>query len=463
MPQVTLPASGALRGLVAPALLMLVAALARLPTLGQPLTEAHGFRQTQTAYTALIYHRQGIDLLRPELPVAGPPWLVPFEFPLVQAVGSLLMDIGISPDVAMRTLGLALHLLTGALLFGLTRRIAGEVCAAIALAAFLFCPFGMLWGRTSMIEFGATAASIGALWAGTAWLDSRRRWLFITAFAAATIAMLVKSSTAIWYLFPLLAWRPSLGPASWREPGIWILISFAVVAGALWTLWADSIKAATLSTASLTSSGLRSWYFGVAGDRFDLANWTTIIGRILLQMTGLAFFFWVTLGALHAGQLHQRRFLAALAAAGVLPIIVLMPVFTVHNYYLAAISPIVALAVGLGGTWLYSRRHLATERMSAMLIAGLWLIAFFMSDWWRIYLPVSDPAETLPAAAYVSAHSQPGETVVVLGRPWDPSVLYYADRRGFAAESTTLAFEDYDLVVLCPYGRACQTVPSDER
>ena len=44
----------------------------RLTTLSQPLVEAHSFRQTQTAYTALLYHREGINLLQTPLPIFGP-------------------------------------------------------------------------------------------------------------------------------------------------------------------------------------------------------------------------------------------------------------------------------------------------------------------------------------------------------------------------------------------------------
>ena len=50
-------------------------------TLDQPLLERHSFRQTQTAYTARIFHEEGIDLLHPKLPVLGEPFEVPFEFP----------------------------------------------------------------------------------------------------------------------------------------------------------------------------------------------------------------------------------------------------------------------------------------------------------------------------------------------------------------------------------------------
>src|SRR6188508_2586949 len=71
---------------VAIVILALVAfALAVVPTLDEPLLESHGFRQTQTAYTARIFHQDGIDLLHPKLPVLGEPFEAPFESPLFQA------------------------------------------------------------------------------------------------------------------------------------------------------------------------------------------------------------------------------------------------------------------------------------------------------------------------------------------------------------------------------------------
>src|SRR3990172_12922435 len=87
-----------------------IAVAVRAPTLDQPLLEAHSFRQTQTAYTALVFHEQGIDLLHPKMPVLGAPFEVPFEFPLFQAGASLVMDAGVRPDVALRLSGLACFL-----------------------------------------------------------------------------------------------------------------------------------------------------------------------------------------------------------------------------------------------------------------------------------------------------------------------------------------------------------------
>src|SRR2546426_4626680 len=47
------------------------------------LSDAHGFRQTQTALTS-YYLMQGGPFLKYETPILGAPWSIPFEFPLYQ-------------------------------------------------------------------------------------------------------------------------------------------------------------------------------------------------------------------------------------------------------------------------------------------------------------------------------------------------------------------------------------------
>ena len=86
-------ATGSARGLWVPVVILAVVVLVHLPTLGAPLLDRHDFRQTQTAFTARIYHEDGIDLLHPKLPVLGPPWEVPFEFPLFQAAAALVIGV----------------------------------------------------------------------------------------------------------------------------------------------------------------------------------------------------------------------------------------------------------------------------------------------------------------------------------------------------------------------------------
>jgi hypothetical protein len=464
------------RAWIACAVLLGIAAIARLPTLGQPLLEAHAFRQTQTALTALIYHQQGIDLLRPQLPVFGPPWMVPFEFPLFQAAASLLMDAGIGPDTAMRSMGLATFLLTGALLFGLLRHVTGDITAVIGLIAFLFSPFGLIFGRTSMIEYLATAGSVGFLWAGVAWADRGAVGAHAGAMVAGSVGTLTKIATGGFYLLPLLFYRGRL-PMSRSHLALLAVLMIVPLAVALaWTSYADRVKLAGEATAWLAVGGgaMRDWNFGDVADRFDLGKWGQVLRPLTANLTGFLLPVWMVLGGLAVWAHPQRRFLIAfLALCTLAPIVVFMPLYVIHDYYLAAISPAIATLIGLGGAWLWRHRRARVVRGVAVALAVVWLVAFALRGgyWGRAYGPVVDRERTLEAAAYIESRTRPDDWVVLSGRDWNPSVFYYAGRRGFMvrpSETETQLIEEldqdprYTLFVDCPPSASCRLMdPAD--
>ena len=76
------------------------------------LLDAHGFRQTQTAIST-YYLLKGSSVLAYETPVLGPPWSIPFEFPLYQwlvALAVAVLDLNIESAgrlVSQRTTGRA--------------------------------------------------------------------------------------------------------------------------------------------------------------------------------------------------------------------------------------------------------------------------------------------------------------------------------------------------------------------
>src|SRR5580698_559793 len=136
--------------------LLALGLLIRLPHLSQPLTAISSFRQTETAYPALIYHEQGINLLVPQLPVLGKPWQVPFEFPLFQAMAAVIMNLGGGIDWSMRISGVICFMATAVAVWGLVRHLSTRTAACIALIVFLASPFDVFWSRASMIEYMAT-------------------------------------------------------------------------------------------------------------------------------------------------------------------------------------------------------------------------------------------------------------------------------------------------------------------
>jgi len=145
--------------------LLALAFVIHIPTLGQPLLETQSFRQTTTAYPALLFYEHGIDLFRPQVPVFGPPFVLPIEFPLFQAAASLVMHLGVSPDAAVRLTALVCFLITASLVWRLLVALAGEAAGLAGLVAFLFSPLGLIVSRMSLIEYMATAGGLAfILW-----------------------------------------------------------------------------------------------------------------------------------------------------------------------------------------------------------------------------------------------------------------------------------------------------------
>jgi hypothetical protein len=446
--------------------LVAVAALAKIPTLAQPLTENFAWRQTQTAWTALAYHQQGIDLLHPEVPVHGPPWTFGFEFPLFQALGALLMDAGLEPDTAMRTLGLATFLITGGLVFLLIRRLADDVAGIASLAAFLFSPFGLLWGRTSLIEYLATGLAVGCLYAAIRWLDERRRRWFAVALVAGVLAMMVKITTGVFYLVPLLAYRRDGRPLLLRDASLLILMTVSVAAGLGWTSYMDALKAASPATAFQTSSNMVGFNFGAIEMRWDLDVLLPIAAALFIGLTGAGIALWVPAAVARMRRLPQGPLLAALCASTLVGApIVLTPLYSTQNYYPAAISPAAAALVGIGAAWAWEH---ARTLLGRLVLAGgiaLWVgtVALTIDYWGASYQPVVDRDGSLAAAAYVRDRTGPDDWVVIGGRNYDPTVLYYARRRGYMLDprrgiddlATLRADPRYTLFVDCPYQAAC--------
>ena len=133
-----------------------------------------------------MFHEDGIDLLHPKLPVFGEPFEAPFEFPLFQALATVPMAAGVAEDTALRLTCLACFVLTALLLWGLVRHVAVRQRRR-AVVVFTFTPFALVWSRTSMIEYLATAGAVGFAFGVVLWRERRHPSLFVAALAAGLV------------------------------------------------------------------------------------------------------------------------------------------------------------------------------------------------------------------------------------------------------------------------------------
>ncbi|MEP7378481.1 MAG: glycosyltransferase family 39 protein [Chloroflexota bacterium] len=424
-----------------------------LPSLNQPLLELHSFRQTQTAWTALIFHQQGIDLFHPVVPVFGPPWYVPFEFPLFQAIGALVMNVGVAPDVAMRSLGLASFILTMFILWRLVARLAGEAAGFIAVLALAVSGLGLLWARSSMIEYFVVAASLAMLYGALRWHESTHWGWWALALGTGVVAMLVKPTTAVMYLPAVLA----LGAMGWRagsarplrKPLLYAAALLALLAvpllfGGLWTIYADKIKGASEFTADQTSAALTTWNYGTIAQRLNPVTWGLILGRVNeLVLGGQTYFVpfaigfaWVPLGFIASLWLKRRLFTIAWLAGAFIGPLLFVNLYWIHDYYLIALSPMAAAAVGIGLVWTMRKWKWILPPLLGAFLLVCWIGNLKTSEhYWAIQFYDTHGGEHhLEAAAYIDGRSQPTDLIVMVGRGWNPATFYYAQRWGLMLE-----------------------------
>lgn len=464
MPQSVAPMSSTARRSEAwlPVAILAVVVLVHLPTLGQPLLDRHNFRQTQTAYTARIFHEQGIDLLHPKLPVLGPPWEVPFEFPLFQAAAALVIDAGVAEDTAIRATGLVSFVLAGALLWLLVRRQAGWLGAAIALFVFVVSPLAIEWSRAALIEYLALALSMAFALAGLRWRERSTAPWFAAALVFGCLAAAVKITTAAFWLAPFALlgfWRDDGAQTARGRLGSWALTAVPLLAGFAWTRWADAIKAASTATAWLTSTALTGWNLGGLDQRLAPDVWARTLSSVVILAGGVALPLLAIPIAWYAVHHRQVRFWTWIAITLVAPVLVFLNLYYQHDYYAIAVSASMAALIGVGFAALVGMGSVVARTALAAGLAVTTIVWFLnVSYWTRTYDAVSDETGVLQLAAQIERETSPDQYVAIVGRDWEPSVLYYAHRWGWMVNAHSepglvarLLAEGY-AVYACPYG-----------
>lgn len=454
--------------------LVLLGIAIRVPQLFHTLFEPHSFRQTQTAFVAQQYAIHGIDLLSTPLPVFGTGSNVPMELPLFQAIASLIVNLGVSADLASRALGLLSFQAAAVLLALLLLKWQGDAVAVLAVALFEFLPYGLFWGASSLIDFFAVALAMLMLFALRNWFfGGGRRWVLIGT-GAALGAFLVKVTTApLWCLLLLAFAIIAIGERGWRASWRRVLIGFlaapavGLLAAIAWTAFADSIKRASASTSFLTSSNLRDWNFGTAAQRVDPSVYWQAVHRISSEMAG-PLLFTLVLGL--SAALFNRAFPRKVETLGWIVTalagpLIFLNLYTVHSYYLIAIYPAVVAVMAVGIVWavrlLPARRDIRWMRIATIVvILTVMSVAVGTSTLGRA--DISGWAASPPpsgAAIAIRDNTAPGAMIVMIGCDWDPTYLYYAEREGLmirgdeaAAVWTSQNIADYENLFSCSPG-----------
>ena len=395
--------------------------------LWNPILDSFGFRQAQTGITAYWFN-QGGAWLAYETPVLGSPWAIPFEFPLYQMMVALLSQTGLPITVSGRLISYAFYIATLLPAYSLARTYkVGTDAFLIFAILYLLSPLYMFWGRSVMVETAAVFFAAVWLAAFAKFLEEGARGAFAVALVAGSLAMLIKSTTLLAFLF--LGGYMSLieiykhGVRASLDERRTVALGVVAMAGALfavgyaWILYTDAVKVLNPVGPKLTSSALTNWVFGSIEQRTSLKLWkNVIVDRVLRETFGYA----VTAALITCAAAFLDRRSLTVMLLGIAAFLVSILTFTnlhlIHNYYqvASAIFLIGAVAAGVQGM------SAKSEWMAAVLlvlIAGGQLVYTT-----KISLPrIERPAETEPRLVIgeaIAKTTTPQDTILVFGTDW---------------------------------------------
>ncbi len=405
----------------------------------QTLLEDQPFRQTQTAIST--YYMIGhAPKLAYETPVVGPPWAIPYEFPLYQWLVALLAGVGHTAlDPTGRLVSLTFFLAGLAAVY----RLLGEISLSrekrlVVLSLLLANPYYVYWSRSFLIESTAFCFGIWYLALGVAFLKAPRTTTALGALAAGTLGALVKVTTfAGFFLGVFLAWaylalksyragRP--WPELWRAGLRYLAITAPPVAASLWwTRFTDGQKELNSIGHYLTSQALMTWHFGTWRQRLGSATWERLYlwySPALGQLACLA----VCLPALCVA--GRRREILACLLLGLSGPLVFTSLYFYHEYYLYASLAffVAAIALSLIALWERGGAWRRAAHALLVLVIGLGLYRYYDTYYPRQRSRARTQwlAELFQEVQNVSRRD---DVVLVVGCDWDSAIPYYSRRR----------------------------------
>lgn len=410
----------------------------RLPNAFTNLNDAYQFRQTQTAWGIREVANHGLNFLNLKMPVLGPPYKVPFEFPLFQNISGLVAHFfNLNPAFSGRLVALVFYVADIVLMIQLSRFVVRREVFVIFLPLLLFTPYAFEWSDACLIESCALFFLLASLNFYRIFLEKKRMPLMVVCILSLILAMLVKITTAVplapaLLFFILFRKKRKIN----SRYGLLLLVSIVIsyIPTLVWTRYADHVKAESALSAWLTSQRLLYWNFGTFGSRFNLHNLQAVVGRIWL-IGGFLVVVGVSVAIREREHLTSKLILCGLAVS---PICIYFNLYVVHDYYYLAIFPFVILAI----SYLFDvhenlERHLITSFLSVVIpmLFVLWTVQFHS----RNYLDIlhMDRNSTINGVAELRQISNVKDKILVVGCDWDPSFLYQVDRYGIAAPNWT--------------------------
>ncbi len=411
------------------------------------LLDYYGFRQTQTAIT-VSYLLKGGPWLAYETPVLGPPWSIPFEFPLYQWIVASAVKVGGFPiDQSGRFVSVLFFILAIYPIFKILKALKLTTNNILLILSLIcFSPQYIFWSRTFMIESTALALSLYYLWIVFLYFENRdssqKKWHILAGVALfGALAGMVKITTYFTFIFGALLlfllqlYRQIKEGTDDKKKLVLVEIKFIffafvipTAATLLWISFADSQKSLNPLADFLTSASLKTWNFGTLADRLSMTTWSLFYQRTITDLIGEnKLLFIVGYCGLFCNSKYLKIALVSLLLF-LIPLCTFTNLHFVHSYYVYGngIFLIVALGVIIAN---FVDSDISFKRATGYVLLMIMIIcsiAHYYTNFWPAQGATSCYAEIKKD---VDAYTSDKDILLIFGADWSSEMPYYLERR----------------------------------
>lgn len=410
--------------------------------------QEHSFRQVQTAISALFLMKGG-PFLAYETPVLGPPWSIPFEFPLYQWVVAKLAALAAGPfsyehfELVGRMVSRAFFYLALVPLYFLQRSFSiAPRHRLILLSLYLVSPMYLFWSRCFLIESTVEFFCLSYLaFALSAFQEEKLKpWLLAGTALCGALGAMVKGTTfapfglavGIVYLARFSGWKEAVKRVfSQKEIPLWLAFAvFPLLAGAWWTHLSDLYKEQNPLAAFITSKALMKWNFGTLEQRLAPSTWYMFFRKTIHDSIGhrTTWMISIALFLLLPGVRRRWRLFLWTQILFLSAPMIFTNLHIAHNYYWYAngIFLVFGLALVIHELWLHGRKWkwLAPALLACALVLGV--RQYLFQDY---YLQQTVNDGPLKFGLTLGAEVPERDVLLIYGWDWDAAVPYYAGRR----------------------------------
>jgi len=404
----------------------ILAVAVRLIGINQPYVDHWSWRQSDVAAIARNYFQGGFHFARPQIDWAGDqPGYVGTEFPILPFTVAICYKIFGVHEWVGRIQAVLLFAISLPFFFLLVRKISGETAAVWALFYYSFAPLGIMAGRCFMPDVPSLALSIIGLYFFRRWIEesepdsrTRSRW-FVASAICISLSILIKLPSAI-IGAPLacLAFQRFKFTA-FRNFNMWLFAVIALLPSALWYGHAYQISLQFYPHHFFGAGGVKimslAWYLRIAK---EIVTWT--LTPFLFVLGGI--------GAITTTRSASRGRMFNWWLAAMILFIVIVGYGNRHPWYQLPLIPIAAAFAGAACALVAPKISSPAVKiaLSILLAASFGISAFVYAR--KFYQP---SAAVLRDVGLKLKTVTPPNALVVAADNGDPTVFYYAERKGW--------------------------------